>query len=76
MHAEDDGVTGHGNGGGGAMNALAEAVRMLGDIELSSGQLAQLRALNRKYAQRRYEGRGSEADLRALLRSGILRVTR
>jgi hypothetical protein len=54
------------------MNALAEAARMLGDMELSAGQLAQLRALDRKYAQRLYEHRGSEADLRALLRSDIL----
>jgi hypothetical protein len=54
------------------MNALAEAARMLGDMELSPSQLAQLRALNRKYAQRLYERRGSEAELRALLRSDIL----
>jgi hypothetical protein len=54
------------------MNALAEAARLLGDMELSAGQLAQLRALDRKYAQRRFERRGSEADLRALLRSDIL----
>ncbi|HUQ15708.1 MAG TPA: hypothetical protein VM094_06605 [Gemmatimonadales bacterium] len=54
------------------MNALAEAARMLGDMELSSGQLAQLRALDRKYAQRRFEGRRSEADLLDLLRSDIL----
>jgi Spy/CpxP family protein refolding chaperone len=45
---------------------------MLGDIELSSGQLAQLRALNRKYAQLLYERRRPEAELRALLRSDIL----
>jgi hypothetical protein len=54
------------------MNALAEAARMLGEMELSPGQLAQLRALDRKYAQRLYERRGSEADLRVLLRSDIL----
>jgi hypothetical protein len=54
------------------MNALAEAARMLGDMELSPSQLAQLRALNRKYAQRLYERHGSEAELRALLRSDIL----
>ena len=54
------------------MNALAEAARMLGDLELSPGQLAQLRALDRKYAQRRFEGRRSEADLLGLLRSDIL----
>jgi hypothetical protein len=54
------------------MNALVEAARMLGDMELTPGQLAQLRALNRKYAQRLYERRGSEAELRALLRSDIL----
>jgi hypothetical protein len=54
------------------MNALAEAARMLGDMELSAGQLAQLRALDRKYAQRRFDGRRSEADLLDLLRSDIL----
>jgi hypothetical protein len=54
------------------MNALAEAARMLGDMELSPSQLAQLRALNRKYAQRLYARRGSETELRALLRSDIL----
>jgi len=54
------------------MNALAEAARMLGDMELSAGQLAQLRALDRKYAQRRFEGRRSEAELLDLLRSDIL----
>jgi hypothetical protein len=53
------------------MNALAEAARMLGDMELSPGQLAQLRALDRKYAQRRFEG-GRPADLLDLLRSDIL----
>lgn len=54
------------------MNALAEAARILGDLELSAGQLAQLRALNRKYAQKLYERREPEADLLALLRSDIL----
>jgi hypothetical protein len=54
------------------MNALTEAARMLGDMELSPGQLAQLRALDRKYAQRRFEGRRPEADLLELLRSDIL----
>lgn len=54
------------------MNALTEAARMLGDMELSPGQLAQLRALDRKYAQQRFEGRRSEADLLARLRSDIL----
>jgi hypothetical protein len=56
------------------MNALAEAARMLGDMELSPGQLAQLRALDRKYAQRRFEGRRSDAELLDLLRSDILAV--
>ena len=56
------------------MNALAEAARLLGDIELSPGQLAQLRALNRKYAQRLYERRQPEADLHAMLRADILAV--
>jgi hypothetical protein len=36
------------------MNALTMATELLGDIELSPGQVAQLRALNRKYAQRIY----------------------
>jgi hypothetical protein len=54
------------------MNALAEAARLLGDMELTPGQLAQLRALDRKYAQRRFDGRRSEADLLDLLRSDIL----
>ena len=53
------------------MNALAEAARMLGDMELSPGQLAQLRALDRKYAQRRFEG-DPPADLLDLLRADIL----
>jgi hypothetical protein len=55
------------------MNALAEAARILGDMELSPGQLAQLRALDRKYAQRRFEGR-LEAELLDLLRSDILAI--
>jgi hypothetical protein len=37
-----------------SMNALTIASELLGNLELSSGQLAQLRALNRKYAQRVY----------------------
>jgi hypothetical protein len=36
------------------MNALTMALELLGNIELSPGQLAQLRALDRKYAQRVY----------------------
>ena len=36
------------------MNALRVASQILGDMDLSSGQLAQLQALNRKYAQRVY----------------------
>jgi hypothetical protein len=55
------------------MNALAEAARLLGDMELSAGQLAQLRALDRKYAQRRFDGR-PEAELLVLLKSDILAV--
>ena len=54
------------------MNALTEAARMLGDLELSPGQLAQLRALDRKYAQQRFAGRRSDADLLDRLRSDIL----
>ena len=56
------------------MNALAEAARMLGDMELSPGQLAQLRALDRKYAQQRFERRRPDAELHDLLRSDILAV--
>ncbi len=63
-----------GQEGGEPVNALAEAARLLGDIELSPGQLAQLRALNRKYAQRLYERRQPEAELLDLLRSDILAV--
>ena len=36
------------------MNALSIASELLGNLELSPGQLAQLRALDRKYAQRIY----------------------
>jgi hypothetical protein len=54
------------------MNALAEAARILGDRELSQGQLAQLRALNRKYAQWLYEKRAPEEALRERLRAEIL----
>jgi hypothetical protein len=45
---------------------------MLGDMELSSGQLAQLRALDRKYAQRLYARRLPEPELLAMLRADIL----
>jgi hypothetical protein len=54
------------------MNALAEASRVLGDRELTQGQLAQLRALDRKYAQWLYERRESEEVLRERLRAEIL----
>jgi Spy/CpxP family protein refolding chaperone len=64
------------------MNALRMAERMLGSMELTPDQLAQLHALNRKYAQRAYtllHERGAselteaeEAELRARLRSDIL----
>lgn len=66
------------------MSALTTALEMLGDIQLSPGQLAQLRALDRKYAQRVYTllhdseaGTRRElteaevADLEAKLRSDI-----
>jgi hypothetical protein len=66
------------------VNALTTALEILGDIELSAGQLAQLRALDRKYAQRVYtllhdseSGTRRElteaevADLEAKLRSDI-----
>ena len=43
---------------------------MLGDMELSPAQLAQLRALGRRYAQRSFEG-GSPEELRARLRADI-----
>ena len=71
--AEDKALTGQVHGEE-SMNALAEAARMLGDMELSPGQLAQLRALDRKYAQRRFEGRRSDAELLDLLRSDIVAV--
>ncbi len=54
------------------MNALAEASRMLGGMELSPGQLAQLRALDRKYAQRLYQRRLPEPELLAMLRADIV----
>jgi hypothetical protein len=67
------------------MNALTTAAEILGNLELSPGQLAQLRALNRKYAQRAYTllhppnaapreelTEAEAADLEAKLRSDIL----
>jgi Spy/CpxP family protein refolding chaperone len=67
------------------MNALTMATEMLGNVELTPGQLAQLRALDRKYAQRVYtllhdseDGIRRElteaeaADLEAKLRSDVL----
>jgi hypothetical protein len=67
------------------MNALTIALQMLGNIELTPGQLAQLRALNRKYAQRVYTllhpsdaapreelTPAEAADLHANLRADIL----
>jgi hypothetical protein len=66
------------------MNAFTIAAELLGNISLSPGQLAQLRALDRKYAQRVYsllhqpdaarqELTGSEAaDLSAKLEADIL----
>ncbi|MDQ3697343.1 MAG: hypothetical protein M3373_04875 [Gemmatimonadota bacterium] len=36
------------------MDFFAVAAEVLGDIKLSSGQLAQLRAIDRKYQQRLY----------------------
>jgi hypothetical protein len=60
------------------------AKELLGDLEPSPGQLAQLRALDRKYAQRVYSllhesdiprqelTDGEAADLRAMLVSDIL----
>jgi Spy/CpxP family protein refolding chaperone len=66
------------------MNALTMATEMLGNVELTPGQLAQLRALDRKYAQRVYtllhdseDGTRRElteaeaADLEAKLRSDV-----
>ncbi|MGH7578576.1 MAG: hypothetical protein ACREM9_00265 [Gemmatimonadales bacterium] len=55
------------------MNALAEASRILGRRELTQGQLAQLRALDRKYAQRLYEGEREEV-LRERLRAEIREI--
>jgi hypothetical protein len=66
------------------MNALTVAADILGNISLSPGQLAQLRALNRKYAQRAYSllhessaprrelSDAEAADLQAMLVSDIL----
>jgi hypothetical protein len=65
------------------MNAFTLAAEIFGDIELSPGQLAQLRALDRKYAQRVYtllhdSGASREltqaeaADLEARLRADVL----
>lgn len=67
------------------MNAQTIASQLLDDIELSPGQLAQLRALDRKYAQRLYtllhdcdDGKSRElteaeaADLEARLRADVL----
>jgi Spy/CpxP family protein refolding chaperone len=68
------------------MNALTLAAEILGDTELTPGQLAQLRALDRKYAQRVYTLLHSEsgtarelseaeaADLEAKLRTDVLAV--
>jgi hypothetical protein len=57
------------------VNALAVAAEMLGDLELSSGQLAQLRALDRKYAQRVYtllhDSDGAKRDLTELEAAGL-----
>jgi hypothetical protein len=36
------------------MNVFAMATRMLGDMQLSAGQLAQLRAIDRNFQQRLY----------------------
>ena len=58
------------------MNALAEAARLLGGRELTQAQLAQLRALDRKYAQWLYERRDSEEALTARLRAEILELVR
>jgi Spy/CpxP family protein refolding chaperone len=54
------------------VNVLAEAERMLGDTELTPGQLAQLRALSRKYNQLLYESRGRDGELRERLRADVL----
>ncbi len=54
------------------MNAMAEAGKLLGDLELSGGQLAQIRALDRKYAQRAYARDGTEAERRTALIDEIL----
>jgi hypothetical protein len=56
------------------MNALAEASRLLGGRTLTPGQLAQLRALDRKYAQWLYERRETEEVLRERLRTEILEL--
>jgi hypothetical protein len=53
------------------MDAVAEAEAILGGRQLSQGQLAQLRALSRKYSQWLYERRESESVLRDRLRTEI-----
>jgi len=55
------------------MNALREASRILEGVELSQGQLAQLRALDRKYAQSLYDGEPEEV-LREKLRAEIREI--
>jgi Spy/CpxP family protein refolding chaperone len=67
-----------------SMNALTVAAQMLGELELTPGQLAQLHALNRKYGQRVYAlmydaapvarelTEAEIAELRAMLASDIL----
>ena len=54
------------------MNVLAEAERIRGSTELSPGQVAQLRALGRKYSQLGFEGGTGDAELRERLRSDVL----
>jgi hypothetical protein len=67
------------------MNAFTVAAEIFGNMELTPGQLAQLRALDRKYAQRVYTllhdsetGTAREltdveaADLEAKLRADVL----
>ena len=54
------------------MSAMAEVAKLLGDIELSPGQLAQVRALDRKYAQLDYDRRGTKSERRTALQGEIL----
>jgi Spy/CpxP family protein refolding chaperone len=62
------------------MDAFTVAAQMLGDVELSPAQLAQLRAINRKYYQELYtllhESDGVANPIGARQESGTKRTER